>query len=279
MFVPLLAGILQALCVHCCRLRLSPWYVLVHLPLTAAVQRSAMRQLRRLKDIATLCARQSQCQFCGAGLLTFKQYGIAIVARPASAMPAATTTAVLGADVVERPAVDQVSPTTTAPPPPALGPTTTAPGVLVPALSVFAILTRVPDLDLLTAGNTCTHTHTHTNCGSLCLSAMGFGPLQQPAAAPSSSQQQQPATNHPCNAVMVSLPVMPPVSRPSMRSLSPHGAAPPQPTPAPCGRANLKTGQPFVVEDSITAARSPSPSRPCMGRGGRPWLPPNTRRC
>lgn len=44
----------------------------------------------------------------------------------------------------------------------------------------------------------------------------------------------QTCNNHPANAVLSLLPVLPPVSRPAMRTI------------------NLKTGQPFVVEDSIT---------------------------
>lgn len=40
--------------------------------------------------------------------------------------------------------------------------------------------------------------------------------------------------NHPCDAVLSVLPVLPPVSRPAMRTL------------------NLRTGAPFIVEDTIT---------------------------
>lgn len=72
------------------------------------------------------------------------------------------------------------------------------------ATAAFALFTRIPDVDLR---------------------ALGFvGP-----------------TNHPCNAILNAIPVLPPVSRPSMRTL------------------NLKTGQPFVVEVRSTPLRSPLP--------------------
>ena len=72
------------------------------------------------------------------------------------------------------------------------------PGVMVPASAIFATLVRMPELDL---------------------SALGFDPRKP--------------QNHPCNAVLLMLLVLPPVSRPAMRTV------------------NLKTGNPFVVEDTI----------------------------
>ena len=82
--------------------------------------------------------------------------------------------------------------------------------VMVPANIIFSVLVRLPDIDI---------------------AALGFGPH-----------------NHPCNTILSTVLVLPPVSRPAMRTV------------------NLKTGNPFVpkrlhgsacnrlhpVEDSIT---------------------------
>ena len=78
--------------------------------------------------------------------------------------------------------------------------TSAAPGIIVPPTAVFAALICLPADDLV---------------------ALGF----------TSSNR---SNNHPANAVLSVLPVLPPVSRPAMRTV------------------NLKTGQPFVMEDSIT---------------------------
>jgi hypothetical protein len=75
--------------------------------------------------------------------------------------------------------------------------TISSPGVVVPPAIIFAALICLPTDDL---------------------NALGFS-------------NSNVCTNHPVNAVLTLLPVLPPVSRPAMRTL------------------NLKTGQPFVVEN------------------------------
>jgi hypothetical protein len=85
----------------------------------------------------------------------------------------------------------------------------TTPFVMVPAGAIFASLVRLPDGDLAT---------------------MGFHSVG----------------NHPCNAIMSSLLVLPPVARPAMKTM------------------NLKTGNPFVVEPGV---------RPGTGGGPRPRTP------
>ena len=72
--------------------------------------------------------------------------------------------------------------------------------MLVPAAAIFACLVRIPELDL---------------------AALGFNAVK--------------SQNHPCNVIISMLLVLPPVSRPAMRTV------------------NLKTGNPFVVEDTITS--------------------------
>lgn len=79
MFIPLLVAVLQTVCIHCHRLRLSPYYVATLLPRTSL--RTSVGHLARLKQIHNMCSRQIRCQFCGARLLTFKQNGITIYAR------------------------------------------------------------------------------------------------------------------------------------------------------------------------------------------------------
>ena len=153
LFVPLLTQVLQAVCVNCNRLRVSPFYVLANFP---GYAHSGVQQLQRLKNVAAFCERRAHCQFCRAPTLTFKQNGICI-------------TATAGA----------------------------SPVMVVPAAAIYLSLVRLPRVDLM---------------------ALGF---------------TDPAS-HPCNAVMTVLPVLPPVSRPSMRT------------------TNLKTGGAFVVDDTIT---------------------------
>ena len=154
LFVTMLTAVLQTLCFHCHRLRLSPFYITTLFPGRA-------RQLQRIKAVGTLCMRQTQCQFCHAPTLLFKQQGIGIVARRVVGTGATAATA-----------------------------------ILVPATAIFATLMRLPEADL---------------------AALGFGTGLH--------------GNHPANGVLSVLPVLPPVSRPAMRTM------------------NLKTGNPFVVED------------------------------
>lgn len=167
LFVGMLTAVLQATCLHCHRLRISPFYITTMLP-------GRTRLLQRMKAIGALCARQPQCQFCHAPTLTFKQQGICILARRTGLSTSA---------------------------------------VVVPAAVIFASLVRMPEADLM---------------------ALGF--------------LGGAAENHPCNAILSVLPVLPPVSRPAMRTL------------------NLKTGNPFVIEDlsrvQTTAhhAKAPTPS-------------------
>lgn len=61
LFVGLLATVLQTVCVHCQRLRLSPFYIQTVLP--ASGRLAGMRLLQRLKSITALCVRQMRCQF------------------------------------------------------------------------------------------------------------------------------------------------------------------------------------------------------------------------
>ena len=84
--------------------------------------------------------------------------------------------------------------------------TTSSPGVVVPPAIIFAALICLPTDDL---------------------NALGFSGTDV-------------GTNHPVNAVLSLLPVLPPVSRPAMRTL------------------NLKTGQPFVVENRPRVNATPS---------------------
>lgn len=65
--------------------------------------------------------------------------------------------------------------------------TNSASGVMISPVTIFTILTQVPDMDM---------------------QALGFIGL----------------SNHPCNAIIVTLPVLPPVSRPSMRTLDRTGS-------------------------------------------------------
>lgn len=69
LFVNLLVNVMQTLCVNCHRLRLSPWYLHATEPIPNKA--SGVFLLQRLKQIATLCARQNRCQFCSADLLVF----------------------------------------------------------------------------------------------------------------------------------------------------------------------------------------------------------------
>ena len=54
LFVGLLVSVLQTLCVHCNRLRLSPYYVNTMVPPLSA-RTSGVRLLHRLKAVTTLC--------------------------------------------------------------------------------------------------------------------------------------------------------------------------------------------------------------------------------
>jgi DNA-directed RNA polymerase beta' subunit len=165
LFIGLIVAILQTLCLHCRRLRISPWYILCMWPNGRGVNGGA-RRLQRLKVIANACSRQMHCQFCNGSLLVFKQQGLCITARIATSSQT----------------------------------TTSGPGVIVPPNTIFATLMCLPEDDLVALGFTAANRN----------------------------------NNHPANAVLSILPVLPPVSRPAMRTI------------------NLKTGQPFVIEDSIT---------------------------
>ena len=145
LFVGLLTVVLQTVCMNCQRLRISPYYLQAAFPMKS-------RSLHRLKAIGALCSRQTFCQFCQAMVLSFKQQGISIMARP---------TLLDGAALV-----------------------------MVPANIIFSVLVRLPDIDI---------------------AALGFG-----------------SHNHPCNTILSTVLVLPPVSRPAMRTV------------------NLKTGNPFV---------------------------------
>ena len=89
--------------------------------------------------------------------------------------------------------------------------------ILVPAASIFATLVRLSTRDLNALG---------FEWGRCCIDN----------ALPTSTSH-----NHPCNAVMGTLLVLPPVSRPAMRTVNtgPHSMG-------TC--RHLKTGNPFVVE-------------------------------
>jgi DNA-directed RNA polymerase beta' subunit len=165
LFVGLLASVLQTMCMHCRRLRISPWYVQITWPISR-VATSGARRLQRIKAIANACSRQLRCQFCNQPTLQFKQQGLCVTAR--------VITANSGGGA-------------------AMPPNAT---VIVPPTAVFAALICLPTDDLV---------------------ALGF---------PGGDD----CTNHPANTILSLLPVLPPISRPAMRTL------------------NLKTGQPFVVE-------------------------------
>ena len=70
LFVGLLVAVLQTVCVHCQRLRLSPYYINATLP-----PLGRNRVLQRLKLVTAMCSRQQRCQFCGAELLQFTHPG------------------------------------------------------------------------------------------------------------------------------------------------------------------------------------------------------------
>ena len=59
LFVGMLVGVLNTLCVACCRLRLSPHYINAMVVHRAG---TGLRLLRRLKAIAALCVRQTHCR-------------------------------------------------------------------------------------------------------------------------------------------------------------------------------------------------------------------------
>ena len=160
--------VIPTVCMNCHRLRLSPHYIQALLPIKG-------RQLSRLKTIGTMCSRQGHCQFCMATLLTFKQQGISIVAKPVHAAAS-------------------VQP------------------VPVPAAAAFASLVRLPDIDLM---------------------ALYRGCFEHPPLCPGFNPKR--SDNHPCNAILSLLLVLPPVSRPAMRTV------------------NLKTGGLCVVLDSNIA--------------------------
>lgn len=77
LFITPLVAILQTLCVHCRRLRLSPYYIQTIFPPRPRAQ------LVRLKAISAVCARTLRCQFCRAPAVQFKQQGLCILARVA----------------------------------------------------------------------------------------------------------------------------------------------------------------------------------------------------
>ena len=79
------------------------------------------------------------------------------------------------------------------------------PLTMVPASAIFSTLIQLPDVDI---------------------AALGFG-----------------ARNHPANTILSIILVLPPVSRPAMRTV------------------NLKTGNPFVVEALLTPYSSPEDVR------------------
>ena len=58
LFVGLLVSVLQSLCIHCQRLRLSPYYVNAVVATTGRT--SGTNLLRRLKAITALCLRQAR---------------------------------------------------------------------------------------------------------------------------------------------------------------------------------------------------------------------------
>ena len=101
--------------------------------------------------------------------------------------------------------------------------TATPPPVIVPPAAMFAALICLPTDDLI---------------------ALGF---------PGGEDE----TNHPANTILTVLPVLPPISRPAMRTL------------------NLKTGQPFVVE----ALAAVDVRYGMVSTAGRPETasPPNTK--
>lgn len=74
LFVTLVSAVLQTVCVHCHRLRLSPWYVATQLP-RATPKTTVNGHLNRLKAIHALCGRQQFCQFCQSQLLAFVRVG------------------------------------------------------------------------------------------------------------------------------------------------------------------------------------------------------------
>lgn len=168
MFIGLLLNVLQTLCVHCHRTRLSPWYILATQPLGRKVV--GMWQMRRLKLLANVCSRLPCCSFCRMVSPIYKQQGLCITARYG------TAPAVLDGD---RPRCGSPA--------------------LVPPFAVFVLLQQTPDEDL---------------------ESLGFRVSTHPSS-------------HPVGAILSVLPVLPPVSRPAMRTL------------------NLKTGQPFVVEGRV----------------------------
>lgn len=114
LFVGLVVTVMQTVCFNCHRLRLSPYYINTMLPPPSRA--TGLRMLQRLKAVASLCNRQQRCQFCGAELLSIKQQGISIVARPAS--QASSTSA----------------------------------GVIVSANTILALLTQLPDVDIQALG-------------------------------------------------------------------------------------------------------------------------------
>lgn len=112
LFVPLVAVVLQSVCMHCCRLRLSPHYVNHVIP-------GRGRPIQRLKAVAALCGRPPHCQFCRAPPLLIRSQGLSILARQSADTPWVTV-----------PAVSRCRPTTVAA---GTGPT-----------AIFAVLVQLP---------------------------------------------------------------------------------------------------------------------------------------
>lgn len=76
-FVHQVCNVLQALCVNCCQLRISPFYLLAQFPFNPLTTTHEVL-LRRLKDIATLCSRYPRCQFCCVSTVSFRLHGLCI---------------------------------------------------------------------------------------------------------------------------------------------------------------------------------------------------------
>lgn len=80
LFTQLVVTIMQTLCVNCCRLRISPYYILAQYITPAATNHE--RMLRRLKEISIACNRYPHCQFCECQTLVFRGHGLCVHATP-----------------------------------------------------------------------------------------------------------------------------------------------------------------------------------------------------